>query len=341
MTNRTTNHWTSLAAAVVGLGGIIPTAEASLLGYEGFDYTAGQTLNALNGGTGFSSAWTATNNGGYSVPDGFGIVSGGTLWNGTLTSLPQTGNYAGSPVATVIGGSPNGNNPDQEWASRTLSSTVTGTFTNGNTTWMSYVVASNFANNSNFTGGMLALGSGTVTNRGNVISSGSAVGIGIFTSGGVFRSGSTTPPSGPVFFGATVWDPALYTTPGIPLNQVVSAQGFAPSTVGLQNQAYIGIAKIVWSSTGGTIYATAFPDGTTLTEAAFDAAAVSQSFTANPADFNTISLAGARYDVDELRLATSFTEVIGGTLTAVPEPAQSLGLMSLLGLGLFVRNRRK
>jgi hypothetical protein len=57
--------------------------------------------------------------------------------------------------------------------------------------------------------------------------------------------------------------------------------------------------------------------------------------------FDTLSLAGGKWFVDEVRLATSFTEVTGGTLTSIPEPSSSFALLALLGLGAFVRNRRK
>ncbi|MCX7429329.1 MAG: hypothetical protein NTW96_27360 [Planctomycetia bacterium] len=81
-----------------------------------------------------------------------------------MTSVPQTGNYAGSPADHVTS---NGNNPDHMWASRALDSSVTNTFTLGNTTWMSYVVAENFSNNSNGTGGMLAIGQGVFDGTGD------------------------------------------------------------------------------------------------------------------------------------------------------------------------------
>ncbi len=322
--------------------GLAATAHsnATVLAYEGFDYAAGN-LNTQSGGSGFNGAWAAANStgGAYASPNGFQVVSSGaTLWNGVAASVPQTGNYAGSPVATVIGGSPNGNDPDNLWAERTLDPSVTSTFTTGNTTWLSYVSASNFANNNNYTGGMLALGQGAIQGRGNAISGGPAVGIGIFTSTGVFRSGSVTPPSGPVYFGATIWDSAVYTGAGIPLNHVTSSQGFNPyynatsSPTGLPHQAYVSIARIDWGATS-TISVATFLDGVTITEAAFNANAVSQTFSYDPSTFNRVSFAGARYNIDELRITTTFNEVIG-----VPEP--SAAWLSLLGLGVALRRRR-
>lgn len=309
------------------------SSQASVLAYEGFDYSAG-ALNGQNGGQGFASSWSASSSDGTNS-----VVASGTLWNGTLTSVAQTGIYAGSPTQAIIGGSPNGNSPDQIWGSRQLDPAVTATFINGNTTWVSYAMASNFANNANYTGGMVALGQGIITNRGNVITGGPAVGIGVFTSGGVFRSGSVTPPSGPVYFGATVWDTSFGT---IPLSQAVTSQEFNPyysavsSPTGLPRQAYVGIARIDWTATGGTINVAAFLDGATLTETAFNAAAVSQSFTAAPSTFNMFSFAGARYNVDEFRVATTFSDVTG--IAAVPET--SVGLLSLLGVAALLRRRR-
>ena len=49
-----------------------------------------------------------------------------------------------------------------------------------------------------------------------------------------------------------------------------------------------------------------------------------------------LSFAGARYNVDEFRVATTFSDVIG--LSPVPET--SVGLLSLLGLAALLRRRR-
>src|SRR6476620_8288 len=56
----------SVAGCVVTgtvLGGLSSAANASLLVYEGFNYTAGaNALNSKNGGTGYSAAYASNNN---------------------------------------------------------------------------------------------------------------------------------------------------------------------------------------------------------------------------------------------------------------------------------------
>ena len=299
--------WLVLSLLAVGLaivlGGAVSTAQASVLMYEGFNYTSGlgTTLNGQNGGTGFAtgSSWNAGNMGGYpsGSPTGFGIVDSTehTLWNGTVTSVPQTGNFAGSPAPTALGGSLNGNNPDALWASRSLDPSVTATFTLGAVTWMSYVEASNFKANANGTGGDFAIGkgifnSGTTTNRGWTTYGGEAIGIGI-TSAKQFTAAIWTGGAGPNY-------------------NITGPAGAAWNTNGV---AQIGIAKIVWGNASNptTIYEATFNDGTVLTEAAFNTAAVTNSATIDPTTFNMVSLGGNRYNVDELRIGTTFNDAIG------------------------------
>ena len=83
-------------------------AGASLIAYEGFDYAAGASLNGLNGGSGWSNAWSAGN------PLAF-IATPGL----DFTGLGTTG---GAATATAKPNPPSGS--DITFESRTLSSTV-------------------------------------------------------------------------------------------------------------------------------------------------------------------------------------------------------------------------
>ena len=290
-----------LTSLALGLGGFVSTAQATLQVYEPFDYTSGlgTTLDAQNGGTGFAtgSAWAAINTNSYpsGSPTGFAICNGTmqTLWNGTVTSVPQTGKFAGSPAPAGNSGSGyNGNNPDHEMAQRALDPAVTASFTLGAVTWMSYVEASNFKTNGNGTGCSFAIGQGSLyttgtDNRGWTSYGGPCIGIGVNSS---------------KQFTAGIWSASGGALGG--------PAGAAWNTNGV---AQIGIAKITWgdASNPTTIQEATFNDGTTLTEAAFNAAAVSNSATFDPSTFTMLSLGGGRFDVDELRIGTSFNDAIG------------------------------
>jgi autotransporter-associated beta strand protein len=307
-----------LATLAIGLGGLVSTAKAELLLYEGFDYTAGTfpapysdqsgilTLNGANGGTGMTGNWTAANQDGTFVsPKGFAVnsASAGTKWNGVVSSVPQSGKYVGSPAPSgVVGSGFNGNNPDQMWAYRSIDPTVTASFTPGSTIWISYVEASQFNTNANSTGGMLAIGSGYfgTNGRGEFVTGGPlALGIGINYSTKRFT--------------AAVWN---NTNAGI--NAIGNSTNGTPFIA--DGTAQIGIAKIVWgdaTTTNTTIEMAAFANGVTINQAAWDSASkVSNSVLIDPATVNKISLGGARFTADELRIGTTLDDVLGIVIAA-------------------------
>ncbi|MCE9610875.1 MAG: PEP-CTERM sorting domain-containing protein [Chthoniobacter sp.] len=119
----------------------------------------------------------------------------------------------------------------------------------------------------------------------------------------------------------------------------------APNT----GAANIIIGKIEWhTGSPDVIKIATFQQTDTMTEAAFDAFITAQPnlSSANWAgikpdldqsQFDTISLAGGKWFADEIRLATTFSDVITGT-SVVPEPS-SLGLLALGGLALLLRRR--
>jgi autotransporter-associated beta strand protein len=341
-----------LATLGLGLGCFIPTAQAEVLVYEGFDYAApavggqttsanltslnGQTLSLATGNnpTGLTGAWVAghTNTSPYPNPSGFAICNNTmqTIWNGSSTSLIQTGKFAGSPAPVMAAGSLNGNSPDHLWAYRSIDPSVTAKFTLGATTWMSFEQASNFKANANGLGISFAIGAGdlgdaTGEDRGQVSKGGGAVGIGFGLDhffkaaawGNGTAAGSLTGTSvttgvdptaaanggtGPVSYGG-VWPSTNITSPYVQNNATTPK---------------ICVAKIIWGDTSNptTIKVAVFNEGvalSTLNEQGFDNVAVSYMTAANldPSTYNRISLGGARCNVDELRLGTTLNDVLG------------------------------
>jgi hypothetical protein len=384
-----------LTALVIAMAG---SAQATLLVYDGFDYTTGTAsgptsngvqLNGQSGAalglTGAWSAWTA-NTSPITVYAG-GTQSGVQLsttgpvylnYDGTVANLPTSGGYFG------MGGT---NNTDHMLASRPLAAGfAAANFTEGATTWFSFVSVRGYT--ANPAGFKLALGKGAlIEDRGN-LATGEAIGGGGGL-GSAVRNGYKVYPQ---FWDSTTGSPGETTgtfsnfdvtglnnngvnyvsapfaaegsgTGWPPVNQIEGLQsmlldyndadgagGLAPAQPnGARN---IVIGKIVWHDGAPDVISTVvFEETETLTETTFDAYVTAQpllssaSWAIQPyldqSKFDTLSLAGGKWFVDEVRLATSFTEVTGGTLTSIPEPSSSFALLALLGLGAFVRNRRK
>ena len=270
-------------------------AQAQLQVYEPFNYPVATNVNGLtpaNGAFGFSGNWSAVST--VAVNDF--LIEGpasNTIWNGSLVSIPSQGNFAGSPATPGLNGQ-NGNNPDHLYAACQLASSVTSTFTAGNTTWISYAACTNFNANGNYYGPAFALGSGTLgePNYALQINTGDAIGIGL-------TDNSTGTGLGH-YIGAAYWSSS-----GV-INKFSNTQFPTTSTPDIY------IAEINWGTQGGTLSVAAFPDGAALSQAGF-VTAVSNSATgstrtfaltnASNAALNYVSWGGTRYNVDELRIA--------------------------------------
>lgn len=344
------------ACAVATIALFMPgMSRATLLVYESFDYATGTTsgsgvlLNGQSGGVGMTGSWTTVNTGtansvtNYLQPNLSGVnLNTGVpnTFNGTVTNLPTSGGYFGS-----IGLGGTANTTDHIYAYRTLDPSVTATFTAGSTTWFSFVSARAF--NANATGPKFAIGAGrlSTTDRGQT-AQGEAIGAG----GGLgINAGSNTTKVYGQF-----WDQAVAGTGSFqtydatgsnPLNNSSTTplntdpalspwQAFtwaSDSSTG-QPIANIVIGKIQWNDSTPDVLTVArfLPTSGTLTEALFDASALPSSTTwpvqpnLDQSTFNTISFAGGRYFADEVRIATTFNEVVG--IAPVPEPSM-LGLL--------------
>lgn len=343
-------------------------SRATLLVYESFNYATGTTsgsgvlLNGQSGGVGMTGAWTTVNTGtansvtNYLQPNlsGVNLNTGvANTFNGTVTNLPTSGGYFGS-----IGLGGTANTTDHIYAYRSLDPSVTATFTAGSTTWFSFVSARAF--NANATGPKFAIGAGrlSTTDRGQ-----SAQGEAIGAGGGLgSNQGSNTLKVYGQFWDQAVAGTGTYqtydATGSNPLNSSSTTplntdpaispwQAFTWASDSSTSQpiANIVIGKIQWNDGTPDVITVArfLPTSGTLTEALFDASALPSSTTwpvqpnLDQSTFNTISFAGARYFADEIRIATTFNEVVG--VAPVPEPSM-LGLFGT-GVAAMVCLRRR
>lgn len=314
----------------LALSAFVPKATAALLVYEPFDLAPGQSLDGLSGGAnavGMIGVWRVGGNGTapFTTTNGVQVIAPnlnpGPLWKGVCTSVPQKGVYAGSAATPGFGGM-NGNNPNHMWASRPLDPNVVTNFTLGSTTWMSCVQSQNFNVNNNYIAMTFCLGAGIqnglggggdpAPGRGTGVQGGPAVGLGVAS--GAWGAAS------PKYFIAGVWD----TLGGDGVTYIeqnhTGNTGIQVVVPGQIPPVWINIVKIVWGdlNTPTTVTMACFRDGAALSEAAFDQftstnlqTASTMNMFVDPMTFTNISLGGGRWNCDELRIGTTFDDVIG------------------------------
>ncbi|HTJ78051.1 MAG TPA: hypothetical protein VL357_03570 [Rariglobus sp.] len=157
---------TTVSVMVLGLLSASP-ASATLFSYEPFAYSIGSPLDTQNGGSGFSSAWTASNS----------TIVSGSLSSG---SLPTSGDALSITAKVDAGASGLGAN-----TYRPFTSTLGGA---GQDVWVSFLIKT--TNSSSYGG--LVVGSGSAS-TGAVNGS---KGIFIGYSGGVYAIGPNGASSG-------------------------------------------------------------------------------------------------------------------------------------------------
>ncbi len=108
LTARTLTGFTTAAAMTLSLG-IAGTADATLIAYEGFDYTAGEQLSGKSGGTGWvaESTWSVGNSARAVIQDG-GLsymnlqVSGNAIYNPTTSTTTASRAFANAPESGSV-----------------------------------------------------------------------------------------------------------------------------------------------------------------------------------------------------------------------------------------------
>lgn len=344
----------ALAAAAMAL--TIP-ANATLLVYEPFDYTPDEILTGKGSALGTIGTWNShdTITGAGKTQDWFvhaeGTTSGVGLsdanpsmepsgmhrWDGTVANLPTSGGYAGLWGADdwTDPDGPHSGEPGRNLdANIELDPSVTATFQSGTTTWFSYVAVRGWDRNEEAPN--LILGSEPTPNESRaftLIDSGNGIGTG----GGPPRDVRT------FFYPMHYRDGKAHTIYG-----AVSGDNDPdriPPTDGrvawqeLNDDSYFGavnivVGKIQWDAdtAGEDIISVArFLETDTLDEAAFDAqiAASPNLSSANWADaankpnpdqstFDILSISGLKFFVDEVRIGTTFEDIISGGV--VPPP---------------------
>ena len=299
-------------------------------------------------------------------------TNGPNLWDGTVGNLQTSGGYAGIPNPTSVSqlSTFNGNLADHMDASIALAASVTSTFTTGTTTWFSFVSVRGY--NANPAAPSLMISSDPFTNdsRGSSMqNNGTAIGGGgafprynnfdalprWFDDGGAATSTAHISPGGYLsgvlggHDGIITGAGGTGTTSDGVLDDATQTTPWTGGDIGVDyGVPNIVVGKIEWDAdTGGEdiITVVSFLQTDVMDLAAFNAlvaakpALSSANWASNKPNldqtaFDTLTLAGGKFFVDEIRLATTFGEAV----PYVPEPG-ALSLLALGGMALLRRRR--
>ncbi len=323
-------------------------ASADLLVYEPFDYEPDAILTGNGGALGTTGTWYSNDtitDGASKTRDWFvheeGSTSGVGLsganpsvepsgmhrWDGTVANLQTTGGYTGLWGADDWDDpdGPNTGEPGRNLdANIGLDPSVTATFESGTTTWFSYVAVRGWDRNEETPN--LTIGTdptpdesraASLTNNGN----------GIGTGGGPPRD--NRPHIYPMYFNGGVPHNLLGAIPGWMEPAFTVLEDGRMDWQELDDEGFFGavnivVGKIEWDADtdGEDIISVArFLETDELSEAAFDDLIdarpdlSSANWTANKPDldqseFDVLNIAGLKFFVDEIRIATTFEEVV-------------------------------
>ena len=278
----------------------VTTAGVELFVYEPFDYPVGP-LAGNSGGTGMTGAWADGPEAGTAyiydettATDPVDISGNGnqTLsWDGIVDNLPTT---PAPPAARFVGLTAfTSSSPDKFEAYRPLAQSAGEMAGEDGVLWASVVwhqKANNYGSHVGF-----ALGTDCFNDRSRKISTTGTFGSGAGNAIGVGGAINTTTVAPVIFNGGNI--------------QVRTTDGAANTSLSLDN---IIILKFVFGETD-TVYAYSFTENQEMTEAAFDAGAVSATGTIDENSLNIVTYSQTRGQnaVDEIRIGNSFASVIG------------------------------
>lgn len=346
----------SLAAALVLALALGIPAQAELLVYEGFDCPTGTAAGngmlldgqgAAERGFAEASAWSVVTTGSlgpanpsatvYQEGNLSGVIripadagGGGNAFDGTVDNLPTSGGYFGS--ATTPEGSDQ-STTDHMFAWRPLDPGVTATFTDGSTTWFSYVVAKAWGRNGRAPS--FAIGADRLIEDRGDTALGEAIGA-----GGSNKNGANA--FFPQFFDQVLGSAGeeggnflLRHSAGarggkVPSGDYLYFHGLPTASNPAEEYPFyavpnIIVGKITWrdGAVPDEISVVRFLETDTLSEANFDAAILAQPMLSSlnwlpqnqpvldQSKFDTVSFGGGRYFADEIRIATTFEDVVG------------------------------
>jgi MYXO-CTERM domain-containing protein len=364
---------TALTFAAVALAIHVLTARsanAELLVHEPFAYADGG-LTGQGGALGTTGTWTAneTHTGdwrvhqegdtaGIVVDPGPPIVRG--MFDGTVNNLATSGGYVGLHGPDDTGADPDsdheiGRNMD---ASIALAPSVTASFQTGTTTWISYVSARAWDRNEEHPNLVLGTDPAPAGSRGTNYGGVGTGFSGFGTGGGPTRNNRTD--IYPMFYDAGQYrnttGAVAGNSYGDSAHEVPNADGFAWQefdTNGDFGAPNIVVMKLEWDADGGkdVISLARFLQADTLDEAAFDAliAATPNLSSANWAeankpdltqgDLDTITFMGLKFFVDEIRLGTSFADIVGAP--SLPADLTNNGFVDFQDLTILLANWNK
>ena len=300
---------------VAAFGGLLlasSNVNAQLIVYEGFEYTTGDNIVGLNGGTGFAGPYTGVGTAGAGTGN-VDVVAGSTF--GTL-------DVAGNGLARSA-------RSGRSVISRELDPAAIAALAGDGTIYFSALVDVNADGTTAGTEitqppnafATLLFGSDASTDAGsgvaNTVNPGDAIGFGFFGAPTIAGTGIQ----------AVTFDDGVLTQ-GNPTGQSV--------VIG-DNLAFI-VGSIEFNS-GGT------DDVITLYNVAETDTALGTAFATLSADldnstFDTISISdGQASAFDEIRFGLSLADVTPGQFAAVPEPSSMMILIGLSGLGMIRRRK--